>query len=99
MRLPKNQSGFSAVEAVLVILFAGLLVFVGYAFYNSQLSPEATSTTPQSGSNSTDDDVPAAPEINSESDLDNANGTLDQIDVEESNNGDNSELDSETSGY
>ena len=95
MRLFKNQSGFSAVEAVLIILLIGLLLFVGYTFYNSQLSPDASTNTSQSGSSSSED-VPDAPEINSESDLDNADDTLDQVDVEESNSSDDAELDGDT---
>lgn len=95
MSFRKNQSGFSVVELVIILLVVGALAFVGYMVYNRQQDDKTTvNDTSQSVAT---DDVPSAPEIKTTGDLDKASATLDQVDVDSNN--DSSQLDSELSAF
>ena len=56
-RLQKNQSGFGAVEAILILVITGLIGFTGWYVYHAQqstnkaLAPD-TSTSPKFKNNS-----------------------------------------------
>lgn len=76
-----RQSGFSIIEVLLVVVVVGLLGYLGYRFYASQQpSPTASTVTTSAVAN----DVPAAPQISSTSDLDQAAAQLDQVDTSSS---------------
>lgn len=100
MKLRVNQSGFSAVELIIILVVVGALGFVGYTVYNRQQDNKTDSTSQQTKEESaTASDVRSAPEIRSTSDLDKASATLDQTDPGGSNNTDASQLDSELSAF
>lgn len=97
MRRPANNSGFSAIELLIVIVVVGLLGFVGYTVYNHQNNKNTDSTNTKSQTTSTSSDVPVAPQINSTSDLDKATTELDQTDT--GSNSDSSALDSQLNSF
>ena len=86
MRLRTNQTGFSAVEILIVAVVLGLIGFVSYTFYTRQNDKTADTIT-------TSRDVPAVPEITSTSDLDKASVMLDEADTDSS--ADSAKLDSQ----
>lgn len=95
-----RQSGFSAVEIVIVVVAALIIGFLGYVFYNSQMNKTASDDTSQTSNESaTADDVDTAPSIDSVEDLDEAEATLDKNDPAESSSSDSSQLDSELSNF
>jgi prepilin-type N-terminal cleavage/methylation domain-containing protein len=100
MRLRTNQSGFSVVEVLVVVVVLGLVGFISYSFYNKQADTDKTTdgSTSQSASQSaTADDVPAAPELTSTDDLDTASAMLDESDTASSN--DSTELDAQLQSF
>lgn len=101
MKLRANQSGFSAVELVIILVFVGALAFVGNTVYNRQQDKKTADNTSQQAADesATATDVRSAPEIKSTDDLDKASATLNQIDPDGSNNTDASQLDRELSAF
>jgi Tfp pilus assembly protein PilV len=91
MLLRKDQSGFSAVELLIIIVVVGLLGFAGYTAYNRMQDDKAASQSP------TATDVKSAPAINSTSDLDAASAILDETDP--SSSGDSTALEAELSAF
>lgn len=95
MSFRKNQSGFSAVELVIILVVAGALAFVGFTVYSRQQNNKpADSSTSQSA---VANDVPSAPEVKSTGDLDKASATLDSVNLDDSS--DSSQLDSELNTF
>lgn len=94
MKLRFNQSGFSIVEILIVVVVLGLIGLISYNFYTKQSDTTANSTTSQSA---TAEDVPAAPEVTSTSDLDIASTMLDEADT--SSSSDSAELDSQLQSF
>jgi Tfp pilus assembly protein PilV len=78
MRTNTSQAGFSIVETLVVVVVLVALGFVGYKVYNRQHA--TTSTASQSTGSATANDVAAAPDVKTTSDLDKAATTLDQTD-------------------
>lgn len=100
MRIRNNKSGFSAIELVIVVVIVGVLGFVGFSVYNRQQTKTADNGTEQSSEQSaTANDVQAAPQIKSTSDLDKASAALDKTNPEGSNKTDSAQLDNETSAF
>jgi len=101
MKIRTNQSGFSAVELLIIVAVVAVLGFVGYSVYNRQQTETADTDTSQQASeqSATASDVKSAPNISSTSDLDKASATLDQTDPGGSNNTDAGELDSQLSAF
>lgn len=101
MKLAKSQTGFSAVELIIILAVVGILGFVGYTVYNRQQDEKTSGSTSQSVNeeSATATDVGSAPEIKTTSDLDKASATLDQTDPGGSSNRDASRLDSELSTF
>lgn len=71
----KNHKGFSIVEVVIVLAIVGLIALIGWRVWEAN---QFTTDGSQSGTTQSE----AAPEINSESDLDTADQTLDATNVE-----------------
>ena len=87
----KRISGFSAVEGLIVVSIVVLISLVGYNLYSMNQARTNSAKEQQAIANQ----VPAAPEIKDESDLDTAVQTLDSVDVDQ-NQGELQSLDSET---
>lgn len=98
MKARSNQIGFSVVELLLIVVVVAGLGFVGYFVYNRQQSEtlDSASSTKQQAA---EVDSLEAPAVNSVSDLDEANQTLDQSDPETSSSSDSNQLDSQLSGF
>lgn len=101
MKIRNNQSGFSAIELVIILVIVCVLGFVGYSVYDRQQNNTSDTGSNQQASeqSSTASDVKPAPEINSTSDLDTASDTLEQTDPSGSNNTDAGQLDNELSAF
>lgn len=101
MKRQINQSGFSAVELIIILVVVSALGFAGYAFYNRQQDQKTTDNSVQQTVEepATASDVAPTPEIKSINDLDNATAVLDQTDPSNSNSSDTSQLDSELSAF
>jgi prepilin-type N-terminal cleavage/methylation domain-containing protein len=92
MGLSKKQSGFSAVEIIIVAAVVAIVGYLGYSFYTSYQDKQS-----KAAESATTDDTTRAPEITTTTGLDEASATIDQADVESSNNDDLSELEKEMS--
>jgi Tfp pilus assembly protein PilV len=86
----KKQSGFAAIEIVLLLVVVAVLGFTAYSY----LSRQATNTSPESATAT----VPAAPRVSSTADLTAAENTVDQMDVDASS-ADSAQLDSELAQF
>jgi len=96
MKLRQSQTGFSAVEGLLIVAVVAVLGFVGYKVYSGQQDKPASTGNNQTADQSAKaDDVPEAPEIKETNDLDKANATLDQVNPDD----DTGELDSQLSSF
>lgn len=92
----KSQTGFSAVELVIVVAVVSLVGFAGYTFSNRQ-QPKTVSNSQVTEQSPTAADVPAAPEVVSADDLSKAEATLDSSDVD--NDTDNAQLNNELAAF
>lgn len=95
-QIQTSRTGFSAVELVIVLAIVGIIGFIGFTVYNRDNNKTADTTTPASQS-AIATDVPAAPAIDSTSDLNKAEATLDQTDT--SSSSDAAELDTELQAF
>lgn len=89
----RSSQGFSAIEAIIIIVIVAAIVAIGYVVFN-RVNDNKEQTTSQT----TGTDTPAAPDINNSSDLDEADTTLDSTDVDAATS-DSSELDTELSEF
>jgi uncharacterized membrane protein YebE (DUF533 family) len=94
MRSRSSQLGFSAVEIAIVVAVIVIIGFLGYTFYNNYLHKQA-----QVGESSKTSDVDDAPVITTTKDLDKANSTLDDSDLESNSKDDLSEMDKDLSAF
>lgn len=92
----RNHQGFSLIEVVIVVIVVGLIAALGYVAWNKFANQDAQTETSTSQS-ATAEDVPAAPQIETTDDLDEASTTLDQIDVNGS--GDDAQLEREVESF
>ena len=99
MKLRTNQSGFSIVEIVIVIIALATVGLLGYTFYNNQVGKPASSDQANSSQSASANDVKTAPEITSTAGLDQAAATLDQTDLSGGSNDDTSQLDAELTNF
>ena len=90
-----RRSGFSAVELILIVVVVAIIGALGYVAYNSIQNKNAESS--KQADASTASDVEAVPVIESDEDLQKAEQTLDQANVESGN--DIKQLDSELSAF
>ena len=95
----QSQTGFSAVELIIVVTVAGVLGIAGFTVYNKQQDEKKAAGTSQAGNQQarSTDDEPEAPEINSTGDLDKASAALDKTDTD--SDSDSSQLDSELNTF
>lgn len=99
MKLRTNQSGFSIVEVIVVIVALAVIGLLGYTFYNSQVGKPASSDQASSSQSASANDVKTAPEITDTAGLDQAAATLDQTDPSGGSNDDTSQLDAELANF
>lgn len=99
MKARNNQSGFSAVEVVVVFIVIAVIGLLGYAYYNNQAKKTVSDESSQTSSQATASDVKSAPAINSVADLDAAQATLDQTDPSGSSDADTTQLDAELANF
>src|SRR5687768_7231850 len=93
----KKQSGFSVVEALIILVIVGVLGFTGYMVYKKQQGDKQTSTSQYTDQESTADDVQPAPAITATDDLDVAQKTLDETSLD--SDSDSIQLDKELSEF
>lgn len=98
-----QQRGFTAVEALIIIVLVAIIGVAGYGIYNHKHNVKpVTTTAAKTAAPSTAGPVaatasaPAA--INSTSDLDKAQAQLDQTNPSADNTSDTTQLDSVSSG-
>lgn len=72
-----DNSGFTLIEVLIVVIVIAVVGALGYTFY-SRLNNQMAKTNQSAVA----DDVPAPPEINEAGDLDKASAALDQADPE-----------------
>lgn len=90
----KNR-GFSTVEAVVIIVVLIALGGVGFWVFSRQSNDESKVPSLSQGESL---DAPVAPEINSASDLEAVEQTLDTMNLE-AGNSDNAELDTQATNF
>jgi hypothetical protein len=98
------QQGFSTFVIVIIIAVVAIVGLVGFNVYNRQqnnksVADDETSSQTVTQQSDTASDVKNAPTINSTTDLNNAEKTLDQTDPGGSSNSDASQLDTQTSDF
>ncbi len=90
-----KQQGFSAVEAVIIVLVIAAIGVVGYTVYNRKHNAKAEPSASQQRVNGT---TPVAPAIEDTSDLDSATKTLDDTNIDATAS-DSRQLDSEINRF
>lgn len=99
MKLRKNQSGFSAVELVVVLVVVAAVAFIGYGIYSNHTNKVTNNNTPAYTPLNTSSTVSTAPAVTSASGLDQALQTLNQNDPSTANASDSNQLNSQLSGF
>lgn len=89
---PRNHSGFTLIEVLLVAAVLAIVGALGYVFFNRMNSPVAVNT------NSMATDVQGAPDIKQAGDLDKAADVLSETDPATSDS-DLNDLESMASGF
>lgn len=87
------QKGFSFVEVIIVIVVVAIIALLGYVAWNQIVNTNSSNTSQKAVA----EDVPTAPEIKTVSDLDQADTTLDKVDVGGSD--DTAQLDQELEAF
>jgi hypothetical protein len=95
MRLRTTQSGFAAMEMVILVAVVGVVGCLGFALYNGYQYKIAH----KGSDSSVASEVPTTPTITTASDLDSATAVIDKTDVEASNTDDLSTLDSDLANF
>lgn len=94
-----SQSGFAVIELGIVVIILAAIAGAGYYVWNSHKAQPATTTATSSSSyQSPSVTTPAAPQVNSASDLNSAMAALNQTSVSSSNT-DSSQLNTEAGGF
>jgi prepilin-type N-terminal cleavage/methylation domain-containing protein len=103
MKYRTGQSGFSAVELLIVVVIVAAIGLVGYGVYNRYTNNTVSTGQPTApgrvGQAATATDVESAPPVNSTGDLNKALATLNQTDPNGSNNTDANRLDSQLADF
>jgi Tfp pilus assembly protein PilV len=101
MKKINSQAGFSAVEAVLLLVILGIIGFAGYEVMNAKNSvsdadSSISTTQPSAATQQTrSDQIPA---VNSAADLNKAEQSLDQMNLDD-NSGDTAQLSTQTANF
>ncbi|MDB5161386.1 MAG: hypothetical protein JWO96_766 [Candidatus Saccharibacteria bacterium] len=98
MRTVKKQAGFAFFEVILVIAIAAIVGMIGLKIYSARSGNTVSSRSPSSKTtdvSKTSSSVSPAPVVQSTTDLDKAQATLDQNDPSTANQADSSQLDNE----
>ena len=94
----KSQFGFSAIEALIIVVILAIIGAAGWTVYHrhktSSGEPASTSLSQAGSAKATN--VSTTPAVNSTSDLDNALNTLNQNDPSAANASDSSQLSSQS---
>jgi Tfp pilus assembly protein PilV len=98
MKRRDNQAGFSVIEVVIIIAVVALVGFLGYTAYNRFQDDKTTGDSTQTEQAATTSDA-TAPEINSSSDLDEAQKVLDESATSDASDADAKQLDGELSSF
>ena len=93
MSLKSNQSGFSVIEACVVLLVVGLIGFAGFTVYSNQQDKDTTLPTAADNFEKGTSDQ----QFNSTADLTAAEKTLDTTKVD--NTSDSAQLDSQLAAF
>lgn len=89
------QSGVGHIALVLVVLVFGAIGAIGYTLYAHPGNSDGSNGSASGSSRNSSLDVPAAPAINTASDLDKADAVLNQVDPGTSGQSDSRQLDSQ----
>ncbi len=92
----RNESGFSPVETLLLVIIIAIIGVAGYKVYSTKSS--ADKLNQQSSSEQVANPGDTTPPINSASDLNKAEQALDQVDPDE-NSADSAQIDSQLSAF
>jgi len=100
MKTRNKQSGFTPIEVILVVAVVAIVGLLGCIYYNNQVKKTASNSNSQISSQPAAlSDVKSAPTINSVTDLDTAQVTLDQTDPGGTSSADTSRLDAELANF
>jgi len=89
----RNQFGFSAVEAIIIVVVVAIIGAAGYMMFKRNTAKDATPTATTSSVSE-----PVAPEVKSTSDLTAAQKALDDADVNAAST-DSSQLDTQLNSF
>jgi hypothetical protein len=92
-----SQSGFAAVETVLLVVIVAAIAGIGYYVWHTHNNVDKLTSTSETPDTINSVSTPKAPQINKASDLNRAIQVLNRTDVTASNT-DSSQLSTETSG-
>lgn len=96
MRRSTKQLGFSTVEVAVIVVILLALGGVGYWIFARQSAKNNANSASLSQGESVD--APAAPDLNTASDLDTVDNALNELNLE-AGNSDNAALDSQSSAF
>ncbi|MEP6710481.1 MAG: hypothetical protein ABJA64_02085 [Candidatus Saccharibacteria bacterium] len=85
-----NQQGFGIVEAVVIVVVIGIVGALGYVGYKNFIQKDPADSSQQTTANTSE---PAAPDINSTSDI---NTSIKSLDNESFDDSDSAQLDTQT---
>ena len=98
MKLSKNSKGFAIFEMFVVVGVVGILAFAGYMVYQRSQDKKTNSSVSQTTKpTATKDDVASAPVVKKTADLKSAQTTLDNTNVDSSD--DETQLDQDLSAF
>ncbi|MBI4033404.1 hypothetical protein HY379_00200 [Candidatus Saccharibacteria bacterium] len=95
----RDSLGFTAVEAILIVVIAALIGLVGYKVYDTKNSTDKIASDTEAVVQQTPASNSVPGTINSAGDLDQAQKALDELDAASSDDEDLSQLDSQLSAF
>jgi len=96
----RRQYGFTALEALLILIIVGLVAFIGYKVYNTKQATDKSANSAASVIENTpvaESNIPSS--INTTDDLTKAEKVLDDYDSSQTDNSDLTKLESELSAF
>lgn len=98
LRTTLDSKGFSAVELIIVLVVLVGVAGTGYAYMKMKNNATPAATTTTTTTQTASSDVPSAPQIKSNSDLDTALNTVNSVNLDASSS-DSSQLGSQSSNF